>query len=163
MTPPSEKLAGSLDALRSLQERGIVAVRAADLPRSHRERLVRHGTVAGRLAAAFRDVGRDGIANEIVETMRAADFDVRESSPFVTASLARPIQGDISPVVRRLRLIWEAMRPRALPLPATRSCGAELPRTHARSTANDARLRASLLNSTAIRWMGSPRLRYLSA
>ena len=43
MTPPSEKLAGSLDALRSLQERGVAAVRAADLPRSHRERLVRHG------------------------------------------------------------------------------------------------------------------------
>ena len=43
MTPPSEKLAGSLDALRSLQERGVVAVAAADLPRSHRERLVRHG------------------------------------------------------------------------------------------------------------------------
>ena len=43
MTPPSEKLAGSLDVLRSLQERGVVAVRAADLPRSHRERLVRHG------------------------------------------------------------------------------------------------------------------------
>ena len=31
------------DALRSLQERGVVAVRAADLPQSHRERLVRHG------------------------------------------------------------------------------------------------------------------------
>ena len=43
MTPPSEKLAGSVDLLRSLQERGVVAVRAADLARSHRERLVRHG------------------------------------------------------------------------------------------------------------------------
>ena len=43
MTPPPAKLAGSLDALRSLQERGVVALRAADLPRSHRERLVRHG------------------------------------------------------------------------------------------------------------------------
>ena len=32
MTPPSEKLAGSLDALRSLQERGVVAVPAADDP-----------------------------------------------------------------------------------------------------------------------------------
>ena len=43
MTPPSEKLAGSLDALRFLQERGIVAVRARDLSRSHRAGLVRHG------------------------------------------------------------------------------------------------------------------------
>ena len=32
MAPPSEKLAGSLGVLRSLQERGVVAVRAADLP-----------------------------------------------------------------------------------------------------------------------------------
>ena len=31
------------------------------------------------------------------------------------------------------------------------------------STSNAARLRASLLNSTAIRWIGSPRSRYLSA
>ena len=30
MTPPSEKLAGSLDLLRAFQERGVVAVRAAD-------------------------------------------------------------------------------------------------------------------------------------
>ena len=266
MTPPSEKLAGSLDALRSLQERGIVAVRARDLSRSHRERLVRHGfllpvmkgwyvagspgrqakdstawyasfwrfcagylrarfgaawclspeqslllhagnrtvpaqllvraprgrnrvtpllhdtsllevrasmpatgdivgvdglrafspaaaliacparffhrhpvdaraalalvgdasdllprllagghgTIAGRLAAAFRDVGRDGIANEIVETMRAADFGVRESNPFATAPPARPIQRDVAPVVRRLHLIRDAMRGRVL-------------------------------------------------
>ena len=43
MAMPSGKLAGSLALLRSLQERGVVAVRTADLPRSHRERLVRHG------------------------------------------------------------------------------------------------------------------------
>ena len=43
MTAPSEKLARSLNALHLLQERGVVAIRAADLPRTHRERLVRHG------------------------------------------------------------------------------------------------------------------------
>ena len=43
MTPPSEKLAGSLEVLRALQERGVAAIRAADLGRTHRERLVRHG------------------------------------------------------------------------------------------------------------------------
>ena len=53
MTPPTEKLAGSLDLLRLLQERGVVAVRAADLPRSHRERLVRHGFL-GRHAGPRR-------------------------------------------------------------------------------------------------------------
>ena len=276
MTPPSEKLAGSLDALRSLQERGVVAVRAADLPRSHRERLVRHGfllpvikgwfvaaspdraagdstawyasfwrfcagylrarlgeawclspeqslllhagnrtvpgqllvraprgrnrvtpllhgtsllevraampaaedvaevdgmrafspaaaliacparfferhpvdgraalalvrdasdllprlldgghgTVAGRLAAAFRDVGQVRMADEIVGTMRAADFDVRESSPFATPPPAGPFLRDAAPVVRRLRLTWDAMRGRVLdrfPRPPARS------------------------------------------
>ena len=276
MTPPSEKLAASLDALRYLQKRGVVAVRAADLPRSHRERLVRrgfllpvikgwyvagspdrpagdstawyasfwqfcagylrarfgaawcvspeqslllhagnrtvpgqllvraprgrnrvtpllhgtsllevraarpaagdvvevdgmrafspaaalvacparffrrypvdgraalalvrdasdllsrlldggHGTVAGRLAAAFRDVGRHRIANEIVATMRAADFDVREANPFTTPLPARPILRDAAPVVHRLRLTWDAMRGRVLdrfPRPPARS------------------------------------------
>ena len=38
MTAPSEKLARSLNALHLLQERGVVAIRAADLPRTHRKR-----------------------------------------------------------------------------------------------------------------------------
>ena len=266
MTPPTEKLAGSLDLLRLLQERGVVAVRAADLPRSHRERLVRHGflrsiirgwyvaaapdgragdstawyasfwpfcagylnarfgaawclspeqslalhagdrtvpeqllvraprgrnrvtplphgtsllevraatpaagdvvdvegmrafgpaaalvacparffrrhpvearaaltlvrdasdllprlldggrgTVAGRLAAALRDIGRDRVANEIVAAMRAADFGVRESNPCATPPPARPVRNGASPLVQRLRLTWDAMRGRVV-------------------------------------------------
>ena len=43
MATPSEKPVGSLDALRTLQDRGIVAVRSADLVPTHRERLIRHG------------------------------------------------------------------------------------------------------------------------
>ena len=43
MATPPEKLASSLAALRSLQETGVVAMRAADLARTHRERLVRNG------------------------------------------------------------------------------------------------------------------------
>ena len=43
MVAPSAKLAGSLDALRMLQDRRVVAIRSADLARTHRERLVRHG------------------------------------------------------------------------------------------------------------------------
>ncbi len=43
MATPSEKLASSLAALRSLQEGGVVAVRAGDVARTHRERLVRNG------------------------------------------------------------------------------------------------------------------------
>ena len=73
-----------------------------------------HGTVAGRLAAAFRDIGRVRIADEIAETMRAADFDVRESNPFTTPPPARPIHRSAAPVVQRLRLTWDAMRGRVL-------------------------------------------------
>jgi len=43
MVSPHEKPAESLEVLRALQERGIVAVRSADLTRTHRERLVKNG------------------------------------------------------------------------------------------------------------------------
>ncbi|WP_243640678.1 hypothetical protein [Thiogranum longum] len=43
-----------------------------------------HTTIAGRLAGAFRNMGRDRTADDIVATMRAADYDVRESDPFET-------------------------------------------------------------------------------
>lgn len=43
MASPSEKLAESLEALRELQDRDIVAVRSADLSRTHRERLLKNG------------------------------------------------------------------------------------------------------------------------
>ena len=43
MASPHEKLAESLEALRALQKRGVVAVRSADLTRTHRERLIKNG------------------------------------------------------------------------------------------------------------------------
>jgi hypothetical protein len=41
-----------------------------------------HSTIAGRIAGAFRHVERAGIAEEILKTMKAAGFDVRETNPF---------------------------------------------------------------------------------
>lgn len=38
--------------------------------------------VAGRLAGGFRNIGRDRIADDIVKTMQAADYNVREKDPF---------------------------------------------------------------------------------
>jgi hypothetical protein len=43
MATPSEKQAQSLEALRTLQDRGVVAIRSADLSSTHRERLLRGG------------------------------------------------------------------------------------------------------------------------
>jgi hypothetical protein len=53
-----------------------------------------HTAVAGRLAGAFRRIGRPDAADEIVTTMKAAGYDVRESDPFVegvpAATASRP-------------------------------------------------------------------------
>ena len=69
-----------------------------------------HTTIAGRLAGAFRNIGRDRIADDIVKTMRAADYDVRESDPFGTKPPAILSGRERSPYVNRIRLMWHAMR-----------------------------------------------------
>jgi hypothetical protein len=45
MASPQEKLARSLEALKALQDKGIIAIRAADLSRAPRERLKRNGCI----------------------------------------------------------------------------------------------------------------------
>ena len=69
-----------------------------------------HSTIAGRLAGAFRNIGRDRIADDITKTMSAAGYDVRESDPFTDKpSLALPAR-ETSPYVNRIRLLWQKMR-----------------------------------------------------
>ena len=43
MATPSEKLAESLEALKELQDKGIMAIKASELSRVHRERLSKNG------------------------------------------------------------------------------------------------------------------------
>ena len=69
-----------------------------------------HTTIAGRLAGAMRNIGRDRIADEILATMRAADFDVRESDPFETKPPVILSSRERSPYVNRMRLMWQDMR-----------------------------------------------------
>jgi len=69
-----------------------------------------HSTIAGRLAGALRNIGRDRIADEILETMRAADYDVRESDPFEFRPPVIISSRERSPYVNRMRLTWQAMR-----------------------------------------------------
>ena len=45
MAVAAEKLAGSLSALKELQEQGKVALRASDMSRTHRERLLKNGFI----------------------------------------------------------------------------------------------------------------------
>jgi Fic/DOC family len=69
-----------------------------------------HSVVAGRLAGAFRNLGRNKIADAIIQAMRAAGYDVRERDPFATpAPFAHPPRA-LSPYVIRMRLSWQQMR-----------------------------------------------------
>jgi hypothetical protein len=69
-----------------------------------------HTTVAGRLSGAFRSIGRDRIADDIVKTMQTAGYDIRENDPFAsTSNLILPAHAK-SPYVNRIRLMWQQMR-----------------------------------------------------
>lgn len=76
------------------------------------ERLLQggHSTIAGRLAAAFRNIGRVDIADAIVTTMKAAGYNIRETDPFEMASPLIFTQRVSSPYVTRIQLIWQRMR-----------------------------------------------------
>jgi len=69
-----------------------------------------HSTIAGRLAGAFRNIGRDRIGDDITKAMAAAGYDVRANDPFTDKpSLAIPAR-ETSPYVNRIRLLWQKMR-----------------------------------------------------
>jgi fido (protein-threonine AMPylation protein) len=69
-----------------------------------------HSKIAGRLAGAFRNIGRDKIADEIIKTMRAADYKVSEVDPFETQTPFPLSNIERSPYVSRIRLMWQEMR-----------------------------------------------------
>lgn len=69
-----------------------------------------HTTIAGRLAGAFRNIGRDRVADDIVATMRVAGYDARESDPFETKLPVILSGRERSPYVNRMRLMWQMMR-----------------------------------------------------
>lgn len=68
-----------------------------------------HSKVAGRMAGAFRALGRNEDADRIVNTMKATGYVVNEQNPFSKPVTVweRPPQ---SPYVMRIELMWESMR-----------------------------------------------------
>lgn len=87
-----------------------------------------HSTIAGRLAGAFRNIGRGDIADNITGTMKAAGYDVRENDPFDTPSPVTFSKRERSPYVSRIQLLWQKMRvqiieemPKASGLPTDKS------------------------------------------
>lgn len=69
-----------------------------------------HSTVAGRLAGAFRNIGRGRIADEIIGTIKAAGYTIREEDPFEHKIELPGANRTASPYVRRIQLMWHSMR-----------------------------------------------------
>lgn len=69
-----------------------------------------HSTIAGRLAGAFRNGARARIADDIVKTMEAAGYTIREIDPFEAQAGPALVLREASPYVNRIRLMWTAMR-----------------------------------------------------
>jgi hypothetical protein len=70
--------------------------------------------VAGRLSGAFRNIGRDQIADAISGTMRSAGYTINESDPFTDKPKVVFGVRETSPYVNRLRMQWESMREQVL-------------------------------------------------
>jgi hypothetical protein len=69
-----------------------------------------HTTIAGRLSGAFRNIGRNRIADDIVRTMNAAGYKVRENDPFTFKPTTIFSEREQSPYANRIRLMWQDMR-----------------------------------------------------
>ncbi len=69
-----------------------------------------HSKIAGRLAGAFRNNGDNGIAQNIVDTMKLAGYDIRESDPFENQAPLAVVGREHSPNVTRIKLMWHTMR-----------------------------------------------------
>jgi hypothetical protein len=69
-----------------------------------------HSTVAGRLAGAFRNIGKNAIADNIIETMRAVGYRITENDPFEEKPAIIFSERELSPYVNRIRMNWADMR-----------------------------------------------------
>ena len=70
-----------------------------------------HSVKAGAIAGALRRTGRAELADEVVTTMRAAGYDVRERDPFDPTQRFDAVTTAAPPIVGRLRAMWATMRP----------------------------------------------------
>ena len=69
-----------------------------------------HSTIAGRLVGAFINMGMGKIADQIMETMIAAGYDVRETDPFDEQLDIKLSSRESSPFANRIKLLWRHMR-----------------------------------------------------
>ena len=69
-----------------------------------------HSAIAGRLAGALRRAGRAELADEILSTMKRADYDVRESDPYASGTVFALKPTTEAPIVSRLQALWASTR-----------------------------------------------------
>lgn len=69
-----------------------------------------HSKIAGRIAGAYRNIGLNQIADNILKTMRLAGYDVRETDPFADPTSIEIDYREKSPYVNRIKLMWHNMR-----------------------------------------------------
>ena len=69
-----------------------------------------HSVIGGRLAGAFRRIGRDGVADELFSVMKRVGYDIREADPFEPEQAFGALSRPQAPIVHRLQSLWEAMR-----------------------------------------------------
>lgn len=69
-----------------------------------------HSTIAGRLAGVFRNIGKNVIADNIIETMKAAGYSIIENDPFEEKPAIIFSERELSPYVNRIRMNWAEMR-----------------------------------------------------
>lgn len=82
-----------------------------------------HSVKAGRIVGAFKNIGKERIANDIKKTMEIADFRVNVSNPFATEKPKLLDLNSPSPYVNRINLLWESMRNKVIenfPKPPTK-------------------------------------------
>jgi hypothetical protein len=69
-----------------------------------------HSVIAGRISGAFKNIGKEKIANTISETMIKAGYDSRVSDPFESQTHSLFSSRIRSPYEGRIKLMWMEMR-----------------------------------------------------
>ncbi|GEO23502.1 Fic family protein [Cyclobacterium qasimii] len=69
-----------------------------------------HSKIAGRIAGAYRNLGQNKIADDIIKTMKSAGYDIRETDPFKDLTPDNFNSREKSPYVNRIKLMWYEMR-----------------------------------------------------
>jgi hypothetical protein len=69
-----------------------------------------YSAIASRLVGAFRNIGRERIADDILRAMWSAGYTVRKQDPFATKLETLLPARERSPYAGRIRLMWREVR-----------------------------------------------------